>query len=181
MKAILVLMSLMIATTVSAQTTASQLTELFTPFKTKTMQKLWRLEDIGANSDYATKEGQFQIRVAKVDYNVLTDGGTIATRGLGVFLPAKAMIKQVWFRINTQFVDGGVGTVALQCEDAGNLFTATDITGSAIGTITAGAATGTAATMVSSIAATCEIQAVVAGAAQTAGNLTMWVEYVVHL
>jgi len=181
MKAILVLMSLMIATVVSAQTTSSQLTELFSPFKPKVMQKLFKLEDVSATAEYATKEGHFQVRVAKAIYDVGTDGGTIAARGLGVFLPAKALIKQAWFYTDAQFVDAGSGTVALHCEDAGNIFAAADITGNAVATIVSGVQTGTAANMSKAIAATCEITATVAGAAQTAGKLTLWVEYVVHL
>lgn len=180
MKAILVLMSLMIATSVFAQSPTT-LDKAFSPFKQKVQKKLYKLEDVSATSDYATQEGHFQLRVAKAVYSVATDGGTIAARGLGVFLPAKALIKQAWFYVDEQFVDAGSGTVALHCEDANNIFSAADITGSAVATITSGVQTGTAANMSKAIAATCEITATVAGAAQTAGKLTLWVEYVVHL
>lgn len=180
MKALLVLMSLMFATTVMGQSPTT-LDKAFTPFKTQVQKKLYKLEDVSATSEYATKEGHFQVRVAKVIYDTATDGGTIATRGLGVFLPAKALIKQAWFYIDQQFVDAGSGTVALFCEDANNIFSAADITGSAVGTITSGVQTGTAANMSKAIASPCEISAVVAGSAQTAGKLTLWVEYVVHL
>lgn len=118
-------------------------------------------------------------RVARAVYDINTNGGSIAPHGLGVVLPANALVTQVYFQIITQFVDGGVGTVALHCEDANNLYTATDITGFAIGTTTSGAATGAAANMVKSIAAQCEITATVAGAAQTAGRLIVFVEYTV--
>lgn len=179
MKAFLVLLSLVFATTVFAQTTA--LDKLFTPFKTQVMKKLYRAEDISVTADYRVQEGHFQQRIAKVTYDVGTDGGTIAARGLGVFLPANSIIRQVFFRTDVQFVDAGSGTVALSCEDANNIFTATDITGNAVGTLVAGASTGAVGAMVQSIAAQCEITATVAGAAQTAGRLTLWVEYVVHL
>lgn len=177
MKAILVLMSLMFATTVFGQTLDKQ----FTPFKTQVQKKLYKLEDVSATSDYATQEGHFQVRVAKAIYDVAVDGGTAGAKGLGVYLPAKALIKQAWFYIDQQFVDAGAGTVALHCEDANNIFSAADITGSAVGTVTSGVATGTAANMTKAIAATCELTATVATATQTAGKLTLWVEYVVHL
>lgn len=179
MKAVLVLLSLMFATTVYAQTVT--LDKQFTPFKTQVMKKLYKLDDISATADYAVQEGHFQVRVAKAIYDVSTDLGTIAAHPLGVYLPAKALIKQAWFYIDQQFVDAGSGTVALHCEDAGNIFAAADITGSAIATITSGVQTGTAANMSKAIAAQCEITATVAGAAQTAGKLTLFVEYVVHL
>lgn len=159
---------------------AQSLDKKFTPFKTKVMEKLHALDDISAASTYATTEGHLSLRVAKVVYDVAADTGTIGAKPLGVFLPAKALIKQAWFYVDTQFVDGGTGTVALHCEDANNIYTATDITGQAVGTVTSGAATGVAAAMVKAIAAQCEITATVAGAAQTAGKLTLFVEYVVH-
>lgn len=157
------------------------LDKYFSPFKDKVQQKLYKLEDVSATSDYRTKEGQFSVRVAKAVYDVSTDLGTIAAHGLGVSLPAHAVVKQVWFYTETQFVDAGAGTVALSCEDANNLYSAADVTGIAVGTTTAGVATGTAATMVKAIAADCEITATVAGAAQTAGKMTIFVEYVVSL
>jgi hypothetical protein len=176
MKALLVLL-LLAACPAFGQTT---LDKKFTPFKTKVQEKLHALDDISSTATYATQEGHHSLRVAKVVYDVAADGGTIGARGLGVFLPAKALIKQAWFYVDTQFVDAGTGTVALSCEDANNIYTATDITGQAVGTVTSGAATGVAANMVKAIAAQCEITATVAGAAQTAGKLTLWVEYVVH-
>ena len=119
-------------------------------------------------------------RIARVTYDVAVDLGTVAAHALGVTLPAKSIILQTWFYTVTQFVDAGAGTVAISCEDANNLYTATDITGIAVGTITAGAADGhAAATFVGSIAAACEVTATVATAAQSAGKLIFFIEYVV--
>lgn len=158
-----------------------QIDKMFSPFNEKVKQKLYKLEDVTATSDYATKEGHFQIRVAKAIYDTEVDGGTAGAKGLGVFLPAKAIIKQSWFYTDTQFVDAGSGTVALSCEDANNIYSAADVTGIAVGTTTSGVSTGTAATMVKGIAAACEITATVATATQSAGKMTIFVEYVVSL
>lgn len=116
-------------------------------------------------------------KVVKVKYSVAANGGTIGARGLGVKLPPNIVITRSYFRVDTQFVDGGSGTVALSCEDANNIKTATDITGSSAGTYVEGASTGAASAFVASIAAPCEITATVAGADQTDGALTLWVEY----
>lgn len=137
------------------------------------------LEALPSNTSY-TAEGISNLRVARFNYSVATDGGTIASRGLGVTLPAKAVIVRSYLRIDTQFVDGGSGTVALSCEDANNIKTATDITGSSAGAFIEGQSTGASSAFISSIGAACEITATVAGAAQTDGKLTGWVEYVVH-
>lgn len=127
-----------------------------------------------------TGESLYAARIARFEYDVATDLGTIAAHGLGVTLPAKAVIIRSYFRTDTQFVDAGSGTVALSCEDANNIKTATDITGNADGTFVEGQSTGAASAFVGSIAAACEITATVAGAAQTSGKLTGWVHYVIQ-
>ncbi len=119
-------------------------------------------------------------RVATFIYDVAVNGGTATTHALGVILPAKAVIIQSWYKIITQFSDSGSGTVALSCEDANNILTAGDITGISANTITTGASTGSAATMVRAIGAACEITATVATATQDAGKLIGWVEYVIE-
>jgi hypothetical protein len=72
------------------------------------------------------------------------------------------------------------GTVALSCEDANNIKTATDITGSSANAFVEGASTGAASAFVRGIGAACEITATVATATQDAGKLVGWVEYVVE-
>jgi hypothetical protein len=127
-----------------------------------------------------TAEGLNASRVARVTYDVAVDLGTVAPHALGVTLPAKAIIVRTWFYIVTQFTDAGAGTVAIHCEDANNLYTATDITGMSVGATTAGAIDGGAeSTFLGSIAAACEITATVATEAQTAGKLIFFVEYFV--
>lgn len=126
-----------------------------------------------------TTDGTVMARWARVTYDVATDGGTGAI-GLGVYLPAKSLIKRTIYRVQQQFTDSGAGTVAVSCEDAGNIIAAADITGLAAGTIGAGVATGSAATMIDDIAAECQITATVTGATQTAGKLNIFVEYLVH-
>jgi hypothetical protein len=124
-------------------------------------------------------DGLNQKRVARATYDVAVDLGTVAAHGLGVNLPAKAVITRSWFYTVTQFTDAGSGTVALHCEDANNIYSAADITGIAAGTVTDGVQDGTTANFTGSIAASCEITATVAGSAQTAGKLILFVEYIV--
>lgn len=124
------------------------------------------------------KNGKNVQRVARAVYDVSVHGGTIAAHPLGVFLPKKSIITRSYFYTDTQFTDGGAGTVALSCEDANNIKTATDITGNAAGSFVEGASTGAASAFVGSIAEGCEITATVAGAAQSTGKLTLFVEYV---
>lgn len=127
-----------------------------------------------------TSEGISNLRIARVTYDVTADGGGTGAHGLGVTLPAKSIIIRSWFYIDVQFVDAGSGTVALSCEDANNIKTATDITGSAVGAIVEGESTGAASAFKASIGAACEITATVATAAQSAGKLTLYVMYVIH-
>ncbi len=100
----------------------------------------------------------------------------VGAHPMGVYLPAGAMVTQSWFSVQTQFVDSGSGTLAWHCEDANNLYTATDVTGITTATTT-GASTGAASTMVKAIAARCQITATVGGVALTDGKMRFYVRY----
>lgn len=94
-------------------------------------------------------------------------------------LPAGAKITRSYLYVVTQFSDSGSGTVALSCEDANNIKTATDITGSAAGAFIEGQSTGAASAFVGSIAAACTVTATVAGVDQATGKLVGYVKYIV--
>ena len=128
----------------------------------------------------AGTEGLYPERVAVFIYDVATDLGTVGAHALGVSLPAKAVITRSYFKIITQFTDTTTGTVALSCEDANNIKTATDITGSSGNAFVEGASTGAISAAVRGIGAACEITATVADDAMTAGKLIGWVHYVVE-
>lgn len=118
------------------------------------------------------------------DTSVGSQGSSTVNSGvhsLGAYLPAKAIITRSYLYVVTQFADSGAGTVALHCEDANNIKTATDITGSSAGALIEGQSTGAASAFVGSIAAECEVKATVAGASQTAGKLVAFIEYVVGM
>lgn len=131
--------------------------------------------DIGAQS----AEGLHLKRIARVTYDVAVDGGTVAAHGLGVSLPANSIITRSWLYIVTQFSDSGSGTVAVSCEDANNIKTATDITGTAAGGFIEGQSTGAISAAVGGIAAACEVTATVATATQATGKALIFIEYVV--
>lgn len=147
-------------------------------FRKTVTDRINSLIALPSSVDY-TVEGISAQRVARFNYNTATDGGSIGAHTLGVSLPAKAIITRSFFVVDTQFSDTGSGTVALSCEDANNIKTATDITGSSAGAIVEGESTGAASAFKSSIASACEITATVAGSVQATGKLTGWVTYVV--
>lgn len=128
----------------------------------------------------SNEEGHFSEKVARFVYDVSTDGGSVAAHSLGVILPARAVIVRSYFKIITQFSDSGTGTVAIHCEDANNIKTATDITGSSANAFVEGQSTGAASAFVRGIAADCNITATVAGATQSTGKLVGWVHYVLE-
>jgi len=139
----------------------------------------------GANGKFnmtasAQTEGLTVARLAIFDYDFAVDGGTIGTIASGVTLPAKAIIEKCWFRVETQIVDAGAGTLAVQCEDADNILTAADQSGLADGTFLASNITGAAAAMVDDIAAACDISWVIGGAAISAGKVRGYCRYSVH-
>lgn len=124
-------------------------------------------------------DGLHAKRVARATLDCGVSSCTVGALGLGVTLPANALLQRSFFYTVTQFVDGGAGTVALSCEDANNIFSAADITAITGGTVTDGVQDGTAATITGSIAAACEITATIAVAEQTSGKLILFVEYMV--
>lgn len=115
-----------------------------------------------------------QQKTAVIPYDVAINGGTVAPHSLHYTLPAKAIILNGVIQIVTQFSDAGSGTVALSCEDANNIKTATDITGSA-----AQALVALETTPIGAIAAPCDVTATVATAEQTTGKLLLFLNYVV--
>jgi len=127
-----------------------------------------------------TADGKNLKRVIRANLDCGVSSCVVGTVSMVETLPANAIITQAYFFTEVQFVDGGAGTVALHCEDAGNIFAAADITGIAVDAVTSGVPIGTAGTMAAGIAAGCTITATIATAEQTAGVLTLFVEYVVH-
>ena len=105
-----------------------------------------------------------------------TDSGV---HGTGVYLPAGAVIVRSYIYVNAQMTDSGSGTVAYHCEDANNIKTATDMTGTAAAGWIEGQSTGAVSAFISSIAASCEIKATVAGTDLTAGKHTGYVFYLI--
>jgi hypothetical protein len=126
-----------------------------------------------------TADGLHSHRIARATWDFAVDGGTVAAHATTVTLPAKALITRSWIYVVTQIVDAGSGTMAISCEDANNIKTATDLTGTAAGGFIEGASTGAISAAVGSINAACAITFTIATAAATAGKLTVFVEYVV--
>lgn len=127
-------------------------------------------------------DGLLAKRTARATLNCASSGCALGAHGLGVTLPAAAVVTQSYIYVVTQLTDTGTCTVAISCEDANNIKTATDITGSAAGAFIAGQSTGTAATMVSGIAAACEITATVADGGSCVpltGKVIVFVDYLV--
>src|SRR5690348_3814468 len=54
------------------------------------------------------------------------DSGTVASHGLGVYLPSKAVISHAWYDVVTTFTDGvdDSATIALTVQSAGDMIAA---------------------------------------------------------
>lgn len=128
-------------------------------------------------------DGNYALKVAKASYSFADGDLAVGAHSLGVNLPAKAVIVRSYIRVTLQMVDTGTCTVAISCEDANNIKTATDITGSAAGAFIEGESTGAASAFKASIAAECPITLTVADGGScvpSAGTGSVFVEYVVH-
>ncbi len=169
---------LVLATVALFATSAFAVNNDTSPFQPEVIQRFKKDEATLATntSQIATLQGGLP-QIAVADYDFAVNGGAISTINLGVTLPAKALVKQVWFYVVTTPTSGGTPGVTLFCEDAGNLLASTDVTTWSTGNIKAGAATGTAATMVAAIAAQCNISLGIATATLTAGKFRAYIEY----
>lgn len=145
------------------------------PFIPEVDSRFKVLEKINVNSAGQAKH------VARISFSAV-GGKAIGTYGTGIYLPKKSIIDNSTFYFERGLYDAGSGTVAVQCEDAGNILTAADYTSQ--GTyptdtaIKGNATTGPTPTRIKSIAAVCEVKVVVGGAAMTDGILKGWFEYV---
>lgn len=130
----------------------------------------------GAVIDMADSSDGLKLqRVARATYDVSVDGGGIGDHGLGVSLPANAIVYNAYYQTKTQFTDGGSGTVALACGSA-TILSAGDITGQAAESVNE-ATIDTTAEAADVGTSECEITATVATATQTAGKLVLFVHY----
>lgn len=124
-----------------------------------------------------TANGVGNMRVARVTFDSTTMGTSSATAySLGVSLPAKSLLWDGVIYVTSGFTGG---SVALECEDAGNIKGATAAaTYGATGSKLAIIPVGTAASAVNSIAASCVISAKVTGS-DVVGKFNAWIEYFV--
>lgn len=130
-----------------------------------------------------TADGTFAVKIAKATFSY-ADGDLDVTvvHGLGVSLPAKALIIRSWIHITTQLADTGTCSLAIQCEDANNIKTSGDLTGSAADALIEGESTGAASAFKKSIGSTCEISTLMTDTSScvpSAGVGEVYVMYVV--
>lgn len=153
----------------------------WSPFREKVAARIEALE-----SGTVSGEGISPLRVARAIYSVSADGGNSGvTYPLGVYLPARSLLLKGWYRVDATTAQSGTvqntGTLAIGCEDSGNILNAQTISGVTTGTVQFLNMSGAATTaFVSGIANTCNIAVTVARANYTAGKITLWIEYVTH-
>jgi hypothetical protein len=150
------------------------------PFHPHEEERFQAIESSVLPANYAA-DGLLNKRIARATWDASTDGA-IGAHGLGVSLPAKAIILRAWAQVVTVIrgASASASTYAIHCEDANNILTAEEPYNDTAGLreVTAGT-TGDVAQTVGNISAQCEITVTVAGAAQTSGKVITFVEYIV--
>lgn len=137
----------------------------------------------GNHYNYSTfpmgsKDGHWAQQEVQATYDFATYTGASSSYDLKVALPKNAVIQNTGIYSITQ--PTGAGTLAFQCQNAGNLLAATApgsfaTAGSAI----SGVETGPGSTW-KTVTAACDITAVIASSTLTAGKVTVFVDYVIH-
>jgi hypothetical protein len=160
-----------------------------------------RFDEIEDQLESTTAAANLARKQARFVYDVAVDGGSsTADKGLGVDLPAGAVLTKVILYINTAFTDSGTGSLALKCSGNQDILGWSDITDLAINSMVianyedsqtnapAGglmfpevASLTAVTTALNSITTACEVTADVSGDAGyvplTAGKLTGIIEY----
>lgn len=136
------------------------------------------LEALPASVSQGTN-GIMNVRSARFTVDCTTSGDcSVGAHSLGVALPANALIVSSYFYTKTKPVTTGGATMAISCEDANNIFSALDVSSKQSGEKFIGAAAITSgSTIVSSIAAACNITATFATQPYTAGVINGWLSY----
>lgn len=119
---------------------------------------------------------------AQATYNFATNGGAVGTHSLLVQIPKNAVIVRSYAYSITKPTTSASGTLAFTCENAGDLVAATAAASyAAAGASIDGASTGAASVFkYIDTAGPCTISAVIATGALTAGEVTVFSEYVLH-
>lgn len=126
-----------------------------------------------------------EMAVATFDTAVNDSSGTAntttAAHGLGVYIPAKAIITKVVMQIVTGFTSAGsTATIALSMETAADMFAALAVSDTKLSTgpYTAGIQDGTTTHFVQATVQR-EITATVAVQALTAGKMNIFIDYMI--
>ncbi len=149
-----------------------------TPYSPEVNKRFKVLEALPANVSYTTS-GISNLRVVRASFDSTTQGTSSATAySLGVSLPANSLIWDGVLYVDSTFT--GLGSVALECEDSKNIMSdkTASATLGATGSKIALTPVGTAASAVSSIAASCAVSARISGA-NVVGKFTVWIMYFV--
>lgn len=101
-----------------------------------------------------------------------------ATIDLGEDLPAFTILQETAIAIVE--AQAASATVAVQCEDANNIITAKDFTGSASGEVLVGTFDGTVTNWTMNVASACNVEAVIGVGNLSAGIFNVFIRYVVH-
>lgn len=114
-------------------------------------------------------------------YDFTVNGGAIGTTNIGITLPGKSIIRNVFFDVITQPTSGGSATISFKAVSTGDLKAALAISSWTVGEITGIPVFGTVSTYikVSTTTTPVVLSAAIATAALTAGKIGVYVDYVV--
>ena len=128
-------------------------------------------------------DGHYAMQEAKATYDYSKQGATAGATGtydLKVSIPKNAIIQRSFIYSLVQPTTSASGTLAFKCQNTSDILATTAAASfAAAGASIDGSSTGSASTFKYTTAA-CDIQAIVATGALTAGKVTVVVRYTVH-
>ena len=182
MKTIIALLLCLVAITAYAIPTGYKTPSLYNAIVGNDTDIATNVTNIATNvtniaTNLATLKERVQIAHYQLDATVTIAAGAIDT---GIDIPAGSIIKQVYLYPVVQIVSANDNTIAVHCESANDLYTATDLTDTAAGTVIAGVIAYNAAESAYLYSDGCDLTVTVGAGASglTAGKLDIVVEYI---
>lgn len=180
MKFLFFVAAVIVAVSTSASTPVPGTVTAPTTIPTNTVPSSFRstaINRINNNSQSVLElQADNQIHSLKFVYDVALHSGSVGSHDTSGSLPSGAVITNSFGYINTVFSSSG-STISIGCQNAGNIFVAATLSGSAVGVLLSGATINGHGDNFKVITAPCTIAAVSTAATHTAGKLTMFLEY----
>lgn len=136
-----------------------------------------RFDNIEGNASFNASSGLHQKQIAVANFVFSSAAGSTITAPFTI--PAKATIVRSYLWVKTTPVGAGA-SIAIKCQNAGNILATTAVSSFVNASLPMDGVSTGASTLFKDITTACSPIATVTAAPVTAGNVTAYLEYILH-